>query len=113
MDPVADAEEGSELPARLAAADPQERERLLRETVLDRVSEILSRPAMEEDSNFLENGLNSLAALELAKTLMNLTGLEVPLVAVVENPTSQLLGKFLAEEFESGGANGAPGGDAS
>ena len=103
MDPVVEPAEGSDLPERLAAAGPHEREQLLRETVLDRAADILSRPSMDADSSFLENGLTSLAALELAKSVMNLTGLEVPLVSVVENPTSRLLAKFLAGEYEAGG----------
>jgi hypothetical protein len=37
---------------------------------------------------------------------MNLTELEVPLVAVVENPTSRLLAKFLSEEYEADGSAG-------
>ncbi|MGO4421873.1 acyl carrier protein [Streptomyces sp. MCAF7] len=49
----------------------------------------------------MENGLTSLTALELAKGLMSATGLEVPLVAVVEHPTSALLGKYLSEAYEA------------
>jgi aryl carrier-like protein len=100
MEPVVEPTE--DLPARLAAATPEERERLLRETVLSRVSEVLSRPSMDDDSNFLQNGLTSLTALELAKNLMNLTEVEVPLVAVVENPTAALLGKYIFERYEAG-----------
>ncbi|KUJ40291.1 hypothetical protein ACZ90_68835 [Streptomyces albus subsp. albus] len=101
MEPVAEPTEDNELPARLAAATREERARLLRQTVLDRAQDILSRPQMTEQSNFLDNGLTSLTALELAKSLMNGTGLEVPLVAVVENPTPALLGSYLTEVYEA------------
>ncbi len=101
MEPLVDPTDDNEFRARLGAATPEAREALLRETVLSRVSDLLSRPGMEEDSNFLENGLTSLSALELAKSLMNVTGLEVPLVAVVENPTATLLGKYLSEVYEA------------
>ena len=101
MEPVVEPTEDNELRERLAAATPEERESVLRETVLGRVSELLESPSMDEESNFLENGLTSLSALELAKGLMNVTGLEVPLVAVVENPTAVLLGKYLAEVYEA------------
>lgn len=99
MEPVVEPTE--DLAKLLAAATPEERETLLRAAVLSRVSAILNRPEMEEESNFLENGLTSLTALELAKGLMSATGLEVPLVAVVEHPTATLLGKYLSETYEA------------
>ena len=85
----------------LADTAPQEREQVLRELVLRRASEILEAAQLDEESSFLENGLNSLSALNLAKTLMNDTGLEVPLVTIVEHPTPALLGAYLAEAYES------------
>jgi aryl carrier-like protein len=106
MEPVAqptgaESAHDTKLRARLESATPQERDELLRGLVLRRVAEILNRPAMTEDSNFLENGLTSLTALELAKQLMSDTELEVPLVAVVEHATSTLLGKYLTEAYEA------------
>jgi aryl carrier-like protein len=88
----------TELQARLATAGDDERERLLRETVREQATTILNT-ASGDDSNFLENGLNSLTALELTKTLMTLTGVEIPMVAIVENPTPTELGRHLAEEL--------------
>lgn len=85
----------------LSGTAPEERQQLLRALVLRRACEILEAPQLDEESSFLENGLNSLSALSLAKTLMNDTGLEVPLVAIVEHPTSTLLGEYLAEGYEA------------
>jgi hypothetical protein len=101
VDPAGEPAADSELAARLATAPPEERERLLVAAVLERAAAILDRPSLADDSNFLENGLSSLAALELAKSLMAASGVEVPVVAVVEYPTPTLLGKYLAEEYEA------------
>jgi aryl carrier-like protein len=101
MEPTAESTNDDQLAERLASATPDERHDLLRELVLRRAAAILDAPAMDEESNFLQNGLNSLNALELAKSLMNDTGLEVPIIAVVEHPTPTLLGKFLAETYEA------------
>lgn len=90
-----------QMAGRLASATPEEREDLLRDLVLRRSREILERPELDEDGNFLENGLSSLNALQLSKTLMGDTGVEAPLVAIVEHPTPTLLGKYLAEAYEA------------
>ncbi|QXJ26151.1 acyl carrier protein [Actinomadura graeca] len=86
--------------ARLLAAEGPERERLLREIVRSNAGTVLSAD-IADDSNFLESGLNSLTALELTKTLMNITGLEIPMVAIVEHPTPADLGRYLAEELDN------------
>jgi len=85
----------------LAATPPQERHELLCALVLRRAVAILKAEDLDEDSNFLERNMSSLAAVQLSKTLMDDTGLEVPLVAIVEHPTSTLLGKYLAEAYEA------------
>lgn len=89
-----------QLAGQIASATPEERQRLLQEQVLVRATEILEAPDLDEESNFVENGLTSLRALQLSKTLMSDTGIEAPLVAIVEHPTPSLLGKFLAEAYE-------------
>lgn len=85
---------------RLLAAEGAERERLLREIVRSNAANVLNA-TITDDSNFLESGLNSLTALELTKTLMNITGLEIPMVAIVEHPTPAELGRYLAEELDN------------
>lgn len=82
----------------LASADDEERERLLRETITTQAARILNT-SISDDSNFLQNGLNSLTALELTKTLMTLTGIEIPMVAIVEKPSPAELAHHLSQEL--------------
>lgn len=93
----------SELPGRLAAATPEEREKLLTEVIRTQAGTLLNT-TLDDDSNLLENGLNSLTALELTKTLMTLTGMEIPMVAIVENPAPAQLAHHLSQEFAHTGA---------
>ncbi|MER0241440.1 acyl carrier protein [Streptomyces sp. HSW2009] len=91
--------DGTELQKQLASASPEEREAILRETVRAQLAGILSPTVIEDDSNFLENGLTSLTALELTRNLMTLTDVEIPLVAILEYPTPAALGNYLAEAY--------------
>ncbi|MEU5418686.1 acyl carrier protein [Streptomyces sp. NPDC001407] len=88
----------TEIEQQLADATPERREELLTEIIRTQASTILDTP-LTDDSNFLENGLNSLTALELTKTLMALTGLEIAMVAIVENPTAAQLAHQLGQEL--------------
>lgn len=94
-------EQAAALVAQLATAPPEERQELLGDLVLHRARAILDGQELDEDSNFLQNNMSSLAAVRLSKTLTDDTGLEVPLVAIVEHPTPTLLGKYLAEAYEA------------
>jgi acyl carrier protein len=94
----ADQDAGASLQRSLASADAGEREQLLRETIRTQASTILNT-SITDESSFLENGLNSLTALELTKTLMTLTGIEIPMVAIVEHPTPAELAGHLAEQL--------------
>lgn len=94
----------TELHELLTDAEPAERERILRETVRAEVAAVLSRPTIEDDSNFLEEGLTSLTALELTRNLMSRTDLEVPLAAVIEYPTPARLGQYLFEVYTANNA---------
>lgn len=89
----------TEIGQQLADAGPEQREKLLTDLVRTQASTILDTPLTDE-SNFLKNGLNSLTALELTKTLMELTGLEIAMVAIVENPTAAQLAHQLVQELE-------------
>ncbi len=77
----------------------RERERLLREATRTYAATLLSLESVDEDSNLLELGLNSLSAIELTKYLMLLTDMEIPLVTIVDQPTPAQLGTHLAEEY--------------
>ncbi|MFH8371801.1 acyl carrier protein [Streptomyces sp. NPDC018031] len=101
MEPVEEPTPDPRLAEPLASATPEEREALLRELVLQLAAEILEAPDLDDESNFVETGLTSLRALQLSKGLMNDTGIEAPLVAIVEHPTPSLLGKYLAEAYEA------------
>jgi len=91
--------DGAALHQALAIATAEEREDILRETVRTQLADILSPTPIDDDSNFLENGLTSLTALELTRKLMTLTDVEIPLVAILEYPTPARLGHYLAEAY--------------
>ncbi|MFC6881634.1 MULTISPECIES: acyl carrier protein [Actinomadura] len=99
--------DGTELQEKLAAAGPPERERILGETVREQAAAVLDQSVIDLDSNFLEKGLTSLKALELTRNLMSLTGIEIPLVAVIEHPTPVHLGRFMAELLAESGDGAA------
>lgn len=91
-------QDATDLEQQLAAATPEEREQLLTDTIRTQAGKLLNTE-LSDDSNFLENGLNSLTALELTKTLMTLTGMEIAMVAIVENPTPAQLAHQLSQEL--------------
>ncbi|WP_131741982.1 acyl carrier protein [Actinomadura roseirufa] len=96
--------DGAALQQKIAAAEAGEREQLLGEAVRGQAAAILDHITIEDDTNFLENGLTSLKALELTRNLMTLTNIEIPLVAVIEHPTPAHLARFMAETYaENGG----------
>jgi len=92
-----------ELRRSIASADPEERKRLLRETIRTHVATLLSLDSIDDDGNFLELGLNSLSAIELTKNLMTITDMEIPLVTIVDYPTPAQLADHLAEEYANAG----------
>ncbi|EXU62074.1 acyl carrier protein [Streptomyces sp. DSM 41524] len=91
--------DGTALHQALAIATAEEREDIMRETVRTQLADILAPTVVDDDSNFLENGLTSLTALELTRNLMTLTDVEIPLVAILEYPTPTQLGHYLAEAY--------------
>jgi acyl carrier protein len=93
--------DGAALHQALAIATAEEREDILRETVRTQLADILSPTPIDNESNFLENGLTSVTALELTRNLMTLTDVEIPLVAILEYPTPGQLGHYLAEAYEA------------
>jgi acyl carrier protein len=87
--------DGSALQTRLAAATSDERHAILCETIRAQAAVILDQDNMEDDSNFIEQGLTSLKALELTRSLMTLTDVEMPLIAVIEYPTPTHLARYI------------------
>lgn len=90
---------GTELQREIAAAEPNEREKILAETIRELASAVLEQPVFELDSSFAENGLTSLRALEFTDRLTALTDIDIPLVALIENSTPTSLGRFMAESY--------------
>ncbi|GAA4473733.1 hypothetical protein GCM10023170_095330 [Phytohabitans houttuyneae] len=82
------------LPERLAAAPGDEREHLLRELIRAEVTDVLGHP-VDDHANYLENGLTSLTALELTRRLTDATALDIPLIAIVDKPTTNELAAHL------------------
>jgi acyl carrier protein len=85
-----------ELQHRLTAAEPAEREKILTETVREHASAVLEQPSITSDTNFFENGLTSIRAIELINRLTALTGIEIPLVSIIDHPTPADLGQYMA-----------------
>ncbi len=81
----------------LAAATPAQREELIRDTVRTQTATILDNSEITDESNFVEQGLTSLKALELTRNLMTLTNVEIPLVAVLEYPTPAQLAEYIID----------------
>jgi acyl carrier protein len=95
--------DGSALQQELAVAGPEDRRRLLLETVCAQTAAVLDLTSVDADSNFLEQGLTSLKALELTRGLMSLTNVEIPLVAVIEHATPAELSDYIAGALDEDG----------
>jgi acyl carrier protein len=95
--------DGIALRKRLDTAGPQQRDDILRNTVRTQAAAILDHTTIDDDSNFVEQGLTSLKALELTRNLMTLTNVEIPLVAVIEYPTPTQLARYIADALTDTG----------
>ncbi len=89
----------AELRRSLASSDAEGRKRLLREAIRTHAATLLSLNSIDDDSNLLELGLNSLSAIEVTKRLMIITDMEIPLVTIVDHPTPAQLANHIAEEY--------------
>jgi acyl carrier protein len=92
--------DGIELRKQIAAAGPDGREPLLREAVRTQAADILDHATINDDSNFVDQGLTSLKALELTRNLMTLTNVEIPLVAIIEYPTPAQLADYITTALD-------------
>ncbi|MFC4907613.1 SDR family NAD(P)-dependent oxidoreductase [Actinomadura gamaensis] len=87
---------------RLDGLTEPERERLLLETVRDRVARILGHDglaAVEPDRAFNEMGFTSLAAVELRNALNAETGLKLPATLVFDHPSARAVAVHLNAEL--------------
>ncbi|MEU1792566.1 acyl carrier protein [Streptomyces sparsogenes] len=87
------------LQQKIAGAGAEEREAVFREAVRSQAADILDHTTIDDDSNFLEQGITSLKALELTRNLMSLTNVEIPLVAIIEHPTPAQLATYINEAY--------------
>ncbi|MFH8620246.1 acyl carrier protein [Streptomyces sp. NPDC017979] len=83
----------------IAAAGAEEREAVFRAAVRAQAADVLDHTTIDDDSNFLEQGITSLKALELTRNLMSLTDVEIPLVAIIEHPTPRDLAAYINEAY--------------
>uniref|UniRef100_UPI0012F83208 type I polyketide synthase n=1 Tax=Microtetraspora niveoalba TaxID=46175 RepID=UPI0012F83208 len=115
---VADADLGSALRRRLAAAPAAQRVRMLVEVVRERAATVLghgSVDAVEPERAFRDLGFDSLTAVELRNLLNTETGLLLPATLVFDHPTptalaEHLLGELLDDLAPAAGAVAAPAG---
>jgi acyl transferase domain-containing protein/thioesterase domain-containing protein/acyl carrier protein len=109
----ADAPAGAALRERLSRAAPAEQQRLLLDQVRTEVSAVLgyaSPESVETELTFLEQGLDSLTAVEFRNRLSAVTGVRLAGSAAFDYPTPALLAQEvrarLAAEESAGGAAG-------
>ncbi|MEU5999374.1 SDR family NAD(P)-dependent oxidoreductase [Streptomyces sp. NPDC047197] len=105
---------GATLPARLAAAAPEERDALVLAAVAAEVAVVLGYEdtgALDPERPFKELGLDSLGAVRLRNRLSQVTGLTLPSTLVFGHPTVPALAahlRTLLDERASGGREAAP-----
>ena len=86
----------------LAAATPEEYESLILEHVRDQIASVLGHESAEEvesDRILQEMGFDSISAVELRNRLAASTGLPLPILALIDNPTPQAIGRYLLNEL--------------
>jgi thioesterase domain-containing protein len=112
---AAAAQSAARFRARLAAMPAAEREAALIEIVRERAAMHLGLPSVEEirpDDRLLEQGLNSVTAMELRNSLAVATGLRLRPTVVFDHPTPSQLARLLADAIatEQPAADGGRGG---
>ncbi len=99
------------LPVRLARASARQREPLVIEHVRSQIAEVLghaSASEVEPDRALQEMGFDSLGVVELRNRLAASTGLEIAVMALLDNPTPAAIARHLLARLAEPGA-GAPG----
>ncbi|WUV20342.1 SDR family NAD(P)-dependent oxidoreductase [Streptomyces sp. NBC_01485] len=98
---------GAALPARLAAAAPEERDALVLAAVAAEVAVVLGYEdagAVDPERPFKELGLDSLGAVRLRNRLSQVTGLSLPSTLVFGHPTVPALAAHLRTLLDEHGA---------
>jgi NAD(P)-dependent dehydrogenase (short-subunit alcohol dehydrogenase family)/acyl carrier protein len=97
------------LPRRLAAAPPDKRAGLLLDTVRSHAATVLGHgtPAtVGADTGFLDQGFDSLMAVELRNRLAADSGLRLPATLIFDRPTPAALARYLEEELATDDKDG-------
>ncbi|MDT0347333.1 type I polyketide synthase [Streptomyces sp. DSM 44938] len=105
-DGAADTGDGGpqDLRRRLAAAGPDESERIVRELVFNNTAAALGHPsadAVDVDKDFLELGFTSLTTMELTNKLTESTGLIMSAAIIFDHPGPASLASYLHAELVS------------
>ncbi|WP_408648001.1 type I polyketide synthase [Streptomyces buecherae] len=98
---------------RIARTPADEREQLLLDLVREHVATVLGHGtprAVEADTGFLEQGLDSLMAVELRNRLTAELGLRLPATLVFDYPTPTALARYTLAELAPDGAATPTGG---
>nr|WBQ01611.1 TmnVI [Streptomyces sp.] len=96
-------EAAARLRHRLDTAAGAERAELLLELLRDAAAQVLGHADTGEiaaDAQFTELGFSSFTALELCNRVAAVSGLEIPPMAIFDNPTPQALAGYLMTTFE-------------
>ncbi|OPZ03750.1 MAG: Phthiocerol/phenolphthiocerol synthesis polyketide synthase type I PpsB [candidate division BRC1 bacterium ADurb.BinA292] len=99
---------------RLAAAGPEQRAAILRETIAREVADVLgfaSPDAVDPAQGFFAMGMNSILTLQLHERLEGLLGRRLPPTLAFEHPTVEALFDYLAHEVFAREMNGLGGAD--
>ncbi|AUS77123.1 polyketide synthase [Actinoalloteichus sp. AHMU CJ021] len=104
----------ADLLARLRAADPAARHRIVRALVLDTTAAVLQHgelDSVDPGRGFREQGFDSLASVRLRDGLNTATGLRLPATAAFDHPTPDALTRHVLAELDLDDAPGAGGAD--
>jgi NAD(P)-dependent dehydrogenase (short-subunit alcohol dehydrogenase family) len=92
----------ADLRERLRQASRQQRERMLAELVRHQLAPLLGHESTAEvanDADFRDLGLSSLTALKLHRKITATSGIDFPVLAVIEYSNPTALAKYLADAF--------------
>ncbi|AUH44535.1 6-deoxyerythronolide-B synthase [Streptomyces sp. CMB-StM0423] len=96
-------EAAARLRHRLDTAPAAQRAELLLELLRDAAAQVLGHAGtaeIPEDAQFTELGFSSFTALELCNRVAAVSGLQIPPMAIFDNPTPQALAGYLMTTFE-------------